>query len=46
MVFAAPVAVVGFVLALCLKQVPLRNTAASSNMITAALRAVTPPVRA
>jgi EmrB/QacA subfamily drug resistance transporter len=27
--FAAPVAVVGFILALCLKQVPLRNTAAS-----------------
>jgi EmrB/QacA subfamily drug resistance transporter len=30
--FAAPVAVVGFVLALCLKQVPLRNTAASSSL--------------
>jgi hypothetical protein len=30
--YAAPVAVVGFVLALCLKQVPLRNTAAGSSV--------------
>jgi EmrB/QacA subfamily drug resistance transporter len=30
--FATPVAVVGFVLALCLKQVPLRNTAANSSL--------------
>jgi EmrB/QacA subfamily drug resistance transporter len=30
--YAAPVAVVGFVLALCLKQVPLRNSAASSSV--------------
>lgn len=29
--FAAPVAVVGFVLALCLKQVPLRDTAAAGS---------------
>ncbi len=29
--FAAPVAVIGFVLALCLKQVPLRNSAAGGS---------------